>query len=231
MTISLILPVLNEENAIPIVAKHLENVSLSKFSLDKIIVNNNSTDNSPTVAKEHGFTVIDEKKRGYGAAIISGVSQSNGEVIIIADCDATYPIDDINRLISHFLDKDLDILFTNRFKSGYTDLNSMPFLNRLGNLALSLQMQFLFGISLRDSQSGMIILKRELWNSLPELSSDFSLSQEIKIYSILQNSVKWDEIDIDYYPRIGGKKLNNVRDGIKNFFSLLKIKLKHAPKR
>ncbi|RLE16695.1 MAG: glycosyltransferase family 2 protein, partial [Acidobacteria bacterium] len=62
-TITVVIPCLNEEEAI---GKVLDDVP--DFVEDVIIVDNNSTDRTPDIARERGATVIQETVRGYGRA-------------------------------------------------------------------------------------------------------------------------------------------------------------------
>jgi glycosyltransferase involved in cell wall biosynthesis len=45
------------------------------------------------MAKERGARVILEKRRGYGRAYKTGMSQLTGDIIVTGDGDATYPFD------------------------------------------------------------------------------------------------------------------------------------------
>jgi len=81
----------------------------------------------------------------------------------------------------------------------------------------------LFGFSLRDSQSGMWIIRKELLNKITLESGGMALSQEIKLKAIRATKA-WREIPIEYRRRVGDVKLNAFRDGIGNLINLLKLR-------
>ena len=97
--ISVIIPVLNEEESIGKVIS-----DLPKRLLDNIIVvDNGSIDNSVKIAEEHGAIVLREPEMGYGAACLRGINYLNEncppEIIVFLDGDySDYP-EEIENLI------------------------------------------------------------------------------------------------------------------------------------
>lgn len=83
--ISVVIPVFNEEILIRNCLEHIKKQSFSNFDL--ILVDNNSTDASATIAKEYGAKVIFEKKRGNTFALNTGMMHADGEIIAVTDAD------------------------------------------------------------------------------------------------------------------------------------------------
>jgi glycosyltransferase involved in cell wall biosynthesis len=82
----LIIPVYNEEKSIGKVLQEIPREEL----IEIIVVNNNSTDNTVTVAKSHGAVVVNEMKMGYGQACLTGIEHAlklNPSVIAFIDGD------------------------------------------------------------------------------------------------------------------------------------------------
>ena len=92
MKISVVIPAYNEELLLP---KLLQSLQKQTFSLpyEVIVVDNNSTDKTASIAKAFGATVISEKKRGYAYACNAGFEASKGEIIARADADYIQPKD------------------------------------------------------------------------------------------------------------------------------------------
>lgn len=221
-TLSIIIPALNEEQGIAFVIQSIPKEELARggYKTEIIVVDNDSDDDTTRIARRNDARVVFEKKRGYGYACKKGMQESNGEIIVLCDADNTYPLRDLPRLLSYYNERQLDFLVTNRFPRGYFNLVTMPRMNRLGNAFLSTATRLLFGISLIDSQSGMWIVDVAIARKLIIRSNNMPFSQEIKIDCIFFQNAKWDQISIKYGNRIGIKKLNNIRDGIHNLFSL-----------
>ena len=101
--ISIIIPAYNEEENI---LKTLYSLSLtsSKYSIEVIVVNNNSADATEQLATACNVTCVNELKQGITNARNGGLAIAKGTYIINADADTIYPetwIDDmVNPLIS-----------------------------------------------------------------------------------------------------------------------------------
>ena len=67
--VRVIIPAFNEENAVGKVIDEIPKAIVTEI----IVVNNNSNDETKTVAKKHGATVLDEPQQGYGRACLKGI--------------------------------------------------------------------------------------------------------------------------------------------------------------
>ena len=81
--IDVILPVLDEEKALPVVLGGLP------VGFRAIVVDNGSTDESARVAHELGALVVSETRRGFGSACWAGLQASTSDVVAFMDADAS----------------------------------------------------------------------------------------------------------------------------------------------
>lgn len=213
--ITVIIPCLNEEQGIGEVLKRMP-----EFVDEIIVVDNGSTDRSSDVARSFGATVIREDVRGYGRAYKTGFASATGDIIITLDGDHSYPPDAISYLLEAFLHLEADFLNTSRFP--VRDRKAMSFLNKIGNLILSLAMSILFFRWVRDSQSGMWVFRRSILAEMNLTSDGMAFSEEIKIEALKHRKIRFREISIQYTSRLGEVKLNLWRDGFYNLWFLLK---------
>jgi len=213
--ITVIMPCLNEEEAIEQVLQRIP-----EFVDEVIVVDNGSTDRTSEVAGSLGAKVIREDVRGYGRAYKTGFATASGDLIVTLDGDHSYPPDAISYLIEAFLHLDVDFLNTSRFPA--RDRRSMSFMNKIGNLILSLAMSLLYFCWVRDSQSGMWVLRRSILSGMNLLSDGMAFSEEIKIEALKRNRTRFAEISIQYSSRLGETKLNLWRDGFYNLWFLLR---------
>jgi hypothetical protein len=115
----------------------------------------------------------------------------------------------------------LDFITINRLKD--LEKNSMSLSHYLGNKVLSLLLQILYSINLKDSQSGMWILRRQFCDSINLISDGMSFSEEIKIIAF--KFFKSKEVDGTYHPRIGRSSTFRIRkEGIENLVFLFKFR-------
>jgi|SRR5690348_14236991 len=213
-SITVIIPCLNEEQAIEQVLKRIPD-----YVDQTIVVDNGSTDRTSEVARSYGAHVIREDVRGYGRAYKTGFTAATSDLIITLDGDHSYPPDAISYLLEAFLHLQVDFLNTSRFP--VRDRNAMSFMNKLGNLALSLAMSILYFRWVRDSQSGMWVFRRSILTGMSITSDSMAFSEEIKIEA-LKRHVHFAEISIQYSTRLGETKLNLWRDGFYNLWFLVK---------
>jgi len=208
-SITVIIPCLDEEEGIKRVLG-----AMPEFVDQIIVVDNGSTDHTADVALSLGATVIREEVRGYGRAYRSGFSCATSDVIVTLDGDHSYPVDGISYLLEAFLHLHVDFLNASRFP--VRDASAMSFKHKLGNLVLSLALSILFFRWVRDSQSGMWVLRRSILREMKLEADGMAFSEEIKIEALRHPRIRFGEISILYSTRLGEKKLNPWRDGFQN---------------
>ncbi|HEY0447595.1 glycosyltransferase family 2 protein [Actinophytocola sp.] len=81
--VDVVLPCLDEAAALPGVLAALPP------GYRAIVVDNGSTDGSPEVAAAHGATVVHEPRKGYGAAVHTGLEHARSEIVCFLDADGS----------------------------------------------------------------------------------------------------------------------------------------------
>jgi glycosyltransferase involved in cell wall biosynthesis len=214
-SITVIIPCLNEEQGIEQILRVMPD-----FVDEVIVVDNDSTDRTSEVAASLGAKVIREEVRGYGRSYKRGFAVATGDVIITLDGDHSYPVDAISYLIEAFLHLNVDFLNASRFP--VRDSAAMSFKHKFGNVVQSVVMSLLFFRWVRDSQSGMWVLRRSILKEMKLESDGMAFSEEIKIEAVRNAKIRFGEISIMYSSRLGETKLNPWRDGVQNLLFLLK---------
>ena len=221
--LTVVIPALNEAAAIQEVIREVPKEGLSRIGYDVniLVVDNGSSDGTGDLAREAGAEVLLELNRGYGNAYKTGLNAADGDIILCCDADLTYPLGNVPAIITQMDSEGLQFVTANRL--AIAEPGAMALRNRLGNIFLTTVTGLLFGFSLRDSQSGMWIIRKELLNKITLESGGMALSQEIKLKAIRATKA-WREIPIEYRRRVGDVKLNAFRDGISNLINLLKLR-------
>jgi len=228
MKVSIVLPTLNEEEGIGNTIDAIRRKEFEKrgWEMEIVVVDGNSTDKTREIAEEKGARVIIEPRKGYGRAYKTGFKEADGEVIVTGDADGTYPFDEVHEYIDVLINENLDFINTNRF-AGLTH-RSMSFKHFFGNLILSFTLRLLYGIKIKDSQSGMWVIRKsalEKIKPLEEFHDGMPFSEEIKIEMFRNKNVKAREIPSRLYERKGVPKLQSWRDGWRNLKFLIKYRL------
>jgi glycosyltransferase involved in cell wall biosynthesis len=214
-SITVIIPCLNEEQGVEKILR-----AMPDFVDEIIVVDNNSTDRTSEVAASLGAKVIREDVRGYGRSYKRGFAGATSDLIVTLDGDHSYPVDALSYLLEAFLHLEVDFLNASRFT--VRDRRAMSFKHKFGNLVQSLVMSMLFFRWVRDSQSGMWVLRRAILADMKLESDGMAFSEEIKIEAVRNPRIRFGEISIQYSSRVGETKLNPWRDGFHNLAFLLK---------
>lgn len=216
--LSVIIPTMNEEKSIGLVIDEVKGAVGASRELEIIVVDTDSKDRTRAIALEHGATVVDEPRRGYGRAYKTGFERASGEFIATLDADMTYPASEIPLLLER-LDKDsLEFIATNRFAK--MEKGAMGAKHRLGNWVLSVTARLLFRVRIKDSQSGMWVFRKSCLERLNVESDKMSFSEELKIEAF--KKLRAIEVPISYRVRLGEVKLQSWNDGFGNLKYLFK---------
>lgn len=220
-TISIIIPALNEKDGIDktIAAVPVKELRTRGYQTQILVIDNGSSDGTGEKARKAGAEVVFEPNRGYGYAYKTGFANAKGEIIVTADADMSYPVEDTSKLVQMLEEEDLDFITTNRY--AYMDEGAMSPLHRFGNYILNLTARLLFQLRVKDSQSGMWVFKRSLLDRFVLRFNSMALSEEIKIEACYFTKCKWKEVPIQYRNRLGTVKLRTWRNGLDNLLKLV----------
>ena len=151
--VAVIVPAYNEENTIGSVVRRIQALG---EGYDAIVVNDDSSDRTFSIAHQEGATVIDLPcNLGIGGAVQTGFLYAlrNGyDACVQVDGDGQHPTEKIPYLLKTLFEEDLDVVIGSRFieKTGY----DISFMRRIGIGIISLFLKMFTGISVKDSTSG-----------------------------------------------------------------------------
>jgi glycosyltransferase involved in cell wall biosynthesis len=210
--VSVVIPCLNEEAAVAaVVADAWSGIERSGRAGEVIVVDNGSTDRSVERAEEAGARVVHESRRGYGSAYLRGLDEAQGEYIVMADADGTYPLHDLPAFVD-LLESGNDLVLGSRFR-GKIHRGAMPWAHRwIGNPVLTFILNVFFGVRVSDAHCGMRAIRRSAIPKLDLHSTGMEFASEM-ILKASKRRLRVGEIPIEYQQRIGESKLNTWRDG------------------
>lgn len=207
VTVSMI--TMNEEGAVAKVVADIRRVAPDA----EILLVDSSKDRTAEIAEELGCRVIRQfPPQGYGPAMNRAVREASGEVVVTLDCDDTYPVEEIPRLIS-MVEQGWDLVNTTRVKKRP---KAMPFANFLANRFFAFGARVLHGIRTTDVHSGMRAYRKSMidkvqWDEKgPALPVDMLVIPHRLGYLVA-------EVPIDYRERIGQTTLQRWNSTIWTF--------------
>jgi len=218
-TMAFVIPCLNEA------------LSIGKVILDakkflpaaKIYVfDNNSSDETAQISRQHGAVVIPVRRRGKGYVIRSMFDKMKEDIFIMLDGDDTYSLAHIRELVDPVLAGECDMCVGARLSEH--DHTSFRGLHIFGNNLVRWLINKLFDSNLRDIMSGYRVFTRELAKKTPLLARGFEVETELTIQMLLLN---WEikEVNVPYGTRMAGSfsKLHTFRDGFRVLWTIFTL--------
>jgi glycosyltransferase involved in cell wall biosynthesis len=202
MRIDVILPCLNEAEALPWV------LSRMPAGFHPIVADNGSTDASASIAVEHGATVVRVPQRGFGAACHAGLVAATSDIICFMDADASLNPLDLPQVADPVRLGSADLVLGRRMTRS---LGSWPVHARVANKVLAVELRRRTGVRLRDLGPMRCARRAQL---LGLGLSDRRFGYPLEMVMAAANA-DWriDEVDIPYLPRSGRSKVTGTVSG------------------
>ena len=226
--IAVLIPCFNEEATIAKVVTDFKSVLPDAVIY---VYDNNSTDNSVSLASAAGAVVRHEYRQGKGNVIRRMFREIDAEAYIMVDADDTYPAENAGAMVNLVLDRHADMVIGDRLSSTYEAENKRRFHNFGNNLVRS-SINQLFHTSIRDIMTGYRAFSYEFVKTFPVLSSGFEIETEMTIHAI-DRKMQIETVVVEYRDRPEGSesKLNTIPDGIKVLRTIVKLYRSYRPLR
>jgi glycosyltransferase involved in cell wall biosynthesis len=205
--VSVIIPTHNEAQAIGRVLADLP----SDLVAEVIVVDSNSNDGTPDIARRLGARVISEPRRGYGRACLTGVANAeNPDVVVFLDGDYSDRPSELPLLLAPIIEGRADITLGSRL-SGDSNTGALPWHQVLGNRFAAGLIRLLYQVRITDLgpfRAARNAVIREL--TLQEATYGWAVEMILK--GALQG-FRIVEVPVSYYPRIGKSKISGTLKG------------------
>jgi glycosyltransferase involved in cell wall biosynthesis len=231
--LSIVIPAYNEEDGID----HVINRVLATrpaftqigVEIEFIIVDDGSRDKTAAlIARYPDVRLIRHiKNRGYGAAIKTGFRHATGEYLAFLDADATYPPENLPDLMRAAMDQGGDMVVASRMSGAASE---MPLTRRVGNTAFAILLSLIGNTTVRDTASGMRVIRRSKLESLYPLPDGLQFTPAMSTRALHEN-LKVIEVPTPYSERVGRSKLSVVRDGFRFTNAIVWTALAYNPVR
>lgn len=193
-TVDVVLPCLDEAAALPGVLGALP------AGYRAIVVDNGSQDGSPEIAREHGALVVAEPRRGYGAAVHTGIETATSEIVCVLDADGSLDPNALPPLVHRVALGDADLAMGRRVPVG---AGAWPWHARAGNAVLAALLRRK-GLNVRDIGPARAF-RRDAMLALDVQDRSFGYPLELLLRAADE---RWRviEMDVEYRPRTAGTK-------------------------
>lgn len=204
---SVIIPTHNEALAIERVLADIP----SELAAEVIVVDSNSNDGTPEVAARMGARVLQEPRRGYGRACLTGMAAADSpDIIVFLDGDYSDRPSELPILLAPITAGLADITLGSRLQ-GRLSAGALPWHQAFGNRLAASLIRLLYGVNISDLgpfRAGRADVLRAL--ALEEVTYGWAVEM------ILKGSLagfRVVEVPVSYFPRIGKSKISGTVKG------------------
>lgn len=225
MKLTVIIPVYNEKDTIEEIVKRVQAVGLA---YEIVIVDDGSVDGTRDLLKniekqDNVRVILHEKNQGKGAAVRTGLSVAEGDLIIIQDADLEYNPREYPKLLKPIEEGLADVVYGSRFLGAAR--RPILFWNMVANKVLTLVTNILYNNILTDMETGYKLFRKEVLDDITIKAKRFDFEPEFTA-KILKKKVRIYEVPIEFTPRYysEGKKIG-VMDGVEALWTLIKYRI------
>jgi len=205
--VSVIIPTHNEAQAI---ARVLEDLPRD-LTTEVIVVDSNSNDGTPAIAATMGARVVQEPRRGYGRACLTGLAAANSpDVVVFLDGDYSDRPSELPILLAPITEGRADITLGSRLR-GRRPAGALPWHQVFGNRLAASLISLLYGLEITDlgpfRAGGADVLR-----ALALQETTYGWAVEMILKGALAGC-RVVEVPVSYYPRIGKSKISGTLKG------------------
>ena len=216
--IKVIIPAFNEADSIAKVINDIPSVVN-----EIIVVNNNSTDATASVAKKAGATVLNEINKGYGYACLKGMDyianqKDKPDIVVFLDGDySDYP-EELVKIVAPITEKNIDFVVGARVKT-LREKGSMTVPQIFGNWLATNLMRIFYGAKFTDLGPFRAIKYSKLLE-INMIDKTYGWTVEMQLKA-LKHKLSYTEVPVNYRNRIGVSKVSGTIKG--SIFAGVKI--------
>ena len=226
-TVAVLVPCYNEALTI---AKVVDDFRRVLPDATVYVYDNNSSDETAAIAREHGAVVRTEHRQGKGNVVRQMMRDIDADYYLMVDGDDTYPAEAAPELLAPLMADEADMCVGDRLSNGtYGEENDRAF-HGFGNNLVRFLIKLIYGFEFSDVMTGYRAYNAVFAKTMPVLSPGFEIETELSIHAV---DKRWRirEVPIDYRDRPEGSesKLNTFSDGMKVLTMILSLFKDYRP--
>lgn len=225
--VAVLIPCYNEAVTI---AKVVDDFKRVLPDADIYVYDNNSSDETSKIAREHGAIVRFEPRQGKGNVVRQMFRDIEADYYLMVDGDDTYPAEAAPELLAPLMNDEADMTVGDRLSNGsYGEENDRAF-HGFGNDLVRWLIKTIYGYAFDDVMTGYRAFNRMFVKTMPVLSEGFQIETEISIHAV-DKHWRIKDVPIDYRDRPEGSysKLSTFGDGAKVLMAITSLFKDYKP--
>jgi len=205
--VSVIIPTHNEAQAIARVLADLP----SDLVTEVIVVDSNSNDGTPAIAAKMGARVLQEPRRGYGRACLTGLAAATSpDVVVFLDGDYSDRPSELPLLLAPIIEGRADITLGARIHER-NSAEALPWHQTFGNRLAAFLIRILYGLKITDL-GPFRAARADVLRLLALEETTYGWAVEMILKGAL-GGCRIVEVPVSYFPRIGKSKISGTLKG------------------
>jgi glycosyltransferase involved in cell wall biosynthesis len=205
--VTVIIPTHNEARGIERVLADLP----SDLTTEVIVVDSNSDDGTPEIAAKMGAIVVQEPRRGYGRACLTGIATANSpDIIVFLDGDYSDRPSELPLLLAPIIAGRAEITLGSRLRKGRSR-GALPWHQVFGNRFAAGLIRLLYGLDIGDL-GPFRAARADILRGLALEETTYGWAVEMILKGALAG-YRIVEVPVSYHPRIGTSKIGGTLKG------------------
>jgi len=205
--LTIVIPAKNEAKSLPTVLDQFVNKDFEIF----VVLEKTDTETIKSIENKN-CKIIYQTKKGFGNALIEGISQTKTDYFCIFNADGSMEINEIDVMLKKISNNNYDLIFASRYEKGAKS-DDDTFITLIGNKIFTLIGKIFFSLPITDILYTFVLGKTSKVNKLNLTQNDFRFCVELPIKA-KKNKYFLTTIVSHEKSRIAGKKkVNAFKDG------------------
>ena len=215
--LTIVIPAKNEAESLPTVLDQVVNKDFEIF----VVLEKTDSETIKSIENKN-CKIIYQTKKGFGNALIEGISQTKTDYFCIFNADGSMEINEIDVMLKKISNNNYDLIFASRYEKGAKS-DDDTFITLIGNKIFTLIGKIFFSLPITDILYTFVLGKTNKVNKLNLTQNDFRFCVELPIKA-KKNKYFLTTIVSHEKSRIAGKKkVNAFKDGFLILKEMIKL--------